>query len=159
MACRTRLKSFLDRKGISYLDIPHEAEYTSQETAEDTHTPGRKFAKTVVVRLNGQYALVVLPASRRLDLGKLKTALGVPGAELATEDEMRQIFPDSELGAEPPFGFLYGLPVVVTPDLAEDSWITFNAGTHEDAIRMKYQDFARLVRPLIVRCAPEGPAL
>ena len=158
MACRTRLKGFLDREGISYLDIPHEVEYTSQETAEDTHTPGGKFAKTVVVRLVGQFALVVLPASRRLDLEKLKTALGVPSAELATEDEMRQIFPDSELGAEPPFGFLYGLPVVVTPDLAEDGWITFNAGTHEDAIRMKYQDFARLVRPLIVRCAPEGRA-
>jgi Ala-tRNA(Pro) deacylase len=150
MASRTRLKTFLDQERVSYHDIPHETEYTSQETAEGTHTPGHKFAKTLVVRLDGRFAVVVLPAHHRLDLDKLRSALGAPDAELAKEDEMKRLFPDAEVGAEPPFGNLYGLPVLVSSALAAEDWITMNAGTHQDALRMKVADFLRLVQPSIL---------
>lgn len=151
MASRTRLKTFLDDERVLYHDIPHDVQYTSQETAADTHTPGRKFVKTVVVQIEGRYVLVVLPAHHRLDLEKFRLALGVTEVRLASEEDMRRLFPDAEVGAEPPFGNLYGLRVFASNDLAEDDWVTFNAGTHRDAIRMRYPDFVRLVHPSVLR--------
>lgn len=146
--CRTRLKGLLDEAGIPYRDVPHAERYTSQRTAEETHTPGRSFAKTVVVRLDGRFALVVLPAHRRLDLEKLKSALGARDAAIATEEEMKDLFPDAELGAEPPLGALYGLPVFASRALSAQESITFNAGTHRDAIRLRYSDFESLANPI-----------
>lgn len=147
MGSRTRLKAFLERERVAYHDIPHETEYTSQEAAAHTHTPGRKFAKSVVVRADGHYAVVVLPSPHHIDLEALRAAIGAREVELASEEEMKGLFPDAEVGAEPPLGNLYGLRVYVSPALIADDWITFNAGTHQDAIRMKYADFHRLVRP------------
>ena len=147
MACRTRLKALLDGEKVPYQHLRHDTEYTSQEIAADTHTPGKKFAKIVVLRIGSKFALIVLPAPHRIDLELFKAELQLSDAALATEEEMKSLFPDAEVGAEPPFGNLYGLPVYVSPTLAESDWITFNAGTHQDAIRMRYDDFVRLVQP------------
>ncbi len=97
--------------------------------------------------------MTVLPASRMVDFGTLKEALKARSISLAPEKDLEALFPETETGAIPPFGHFYGLEVVVDDSLALDEHITFNAGTHYEAIRMRYEDFARLVRPHIARFA------
>ena len=149
-AVSPRLTAFLEQSRTPFQKIHHTPDFTSQETAAHTNTRGREFAKTVVLRVDNQFALAVLPAHHRVDVEALRRWLNAQDIRLATEEEMRDLFPDCEVGAEPPMGALYEMPVYVSPILAGDEEITFNAGSHEDAIRMKYDDFARLNRPSII---------
>jgi Ala-tRNA(Pro) deacylase len=146
-----RLTSFLEQKAVPYEVIHHRRRYTAQRTAEEVHVPGIEFAKTVLVWLDGVPSMVVLPAHHHVDLDQLRHLTGARDVDLATEDEMVGLFPDCEVGAEPPFGNLYDLPVYVAAELAADEQITFNAGSHEEVIRMRYEDFERLVDPLLLR--------
>lgn len=145
-----RLTAFLEAQAVDYEAIHHRRDYTAQEAAAHTHTPGREFAKTVIVWVDGSYAMAVLPAHHLIDLDKLRRALGARDVKLASEEEMRELCPDCETGAVPPFGNLYNLPVYLSTDITADEQITFNAGTHEDAIRMRYADFERLVQPHVL---------
>ena len=145
----TRLKQYLDRENVPYQHDVHRTAYTAQEVAAEEHVPGKLVAKTVVVKADAQFAMAVLPASLRLDTAALKTALGAKEVRLATEFEFTGLFPDCDVGAMPPFGNLYGLSVYVDESLTVDPEIVFNAGTHQDTIRMTYADFARLVRPQV----------
>jgi Ala-tRNA(Pro) deacylase len=153
----TRLKRFLDDHGVRYVSIPHYPTYTAQETAASAHLRGREVAKTVMVTLDGTMAMVVLPATRRLDLARLEAAAGARQATLATEREFKDMFPDCDVGAMPPFGNLYGLRVFVDQSLAEDEHIAFNAGTHDELIQIDYRDFERLVEPTVASLAYERP--
>lgn len=153
MSVAARLKSFLDEKGIKYTLLTHSPAYTAQESAATLHVPGKELAKSVVVKCDGKLALAVLPASYRVNAKLLAEAAGAKKVELAGENEFSTTFPDCELGAMPPFGNLYGLPVYVDEVLAQDEEIVFNAGTHRDAVRMRYQDFAQLVTPGMARFA------
>lgn len=149
----TKLKRFLDEQGIAYQCIEHYPAYTAQETAAEAHIPGREVAKTVMVTLDGELAMVVLPANRMLSLELLERATGARTAEVASEVEFESRFPDCEPGAMPPFGNLYGLRVFVDESLAADEHIAFNAGTHRELVQMGYADFARLVTPTVGRYA------
>jgi Ala-tRNA(Pro) deacylase len=100
-----------------------------------------------MVHLDGRLAMVVVPAARRVHFGRLRQETGAAAAELATEAEFRDLFPDCEVGAMPPFGNLYGLEVYVDESLVTDSEIAFNAGTHTEVVRMPYAEFERLVSP------------
>jgi Ala-tRNA(Pro) deacylase len=142
------IKSFLNEQKIPYEIIHHHRDYTAQEAAADTHTKGRDFAKTVILFVDNKYVMAVLPAIHQVDLEKVKKELKAKVATLATEDEIAEICGDCEVGAMPPLGPLYKLPVYVSHHLAKDHLITFNAGTHEDAVRMMYSDFEKLVKPL-----------
>lgn len=142
-----KLKEFLDREGVKYVAISHSRAYTAQEVAASAHVPGREMAKTVVISLDGRMAMVVLPANHRVDLTQLKESVGARRAELANEAEFTALFPECEVGAMPPFGNLFGMPVFVEDSLAADEEIAFNAGTHTELLRMNYRDFERLVQP------------
>jgi Ala-tRNA(Pro) deacylase len=145
-----RLQSFLDEHAVAYETIHHRRDYTAQEAAAHTHTPGKEFAKTVILWVDGGYAMAVLPAHHMVDLDKLREALGAKEVKLASEDEIRELCPDCEAGAVPPFGNLYNLPVYLSEAMTDDERITFNAGSHEDAIRMMYKDFEKLVQPKVM---------
>jgi Ala-tRNA(Pro) deacylase len=145
------LREFLDRNRIKYVTISHSPAHTAQEVAASAHIPGRAMAKTVIVKLDGRLAMAVLPASEMIDLELLADAAFAQRAELADENEFRDRFPGCELGAMPPFGNLYGMDVYVADSLAEDDEIAFNAGSHTEVIRMQYPDYARLVKPRILR--------
>ena len=145
-----KLKEFLDSRNVKYVTITHSASYTAQEVAASAHVPGKELAKTVVVKLDGKMALAVLPASFRVNLDLLKKTTGAGSLELATEDEFRDRFPGCDLGAMPPFGNLYDMPVYVSELLAEDDEIAFNAGSHTELIRLAYADFERLVQPKVL---------
>jgi Ala-tRNA(Pro) deacylase len=147
------IKNYLNSLGTPYEIVPHPRDYAAQYTAADTHTPGRKFAKCVLVWVDNYYAMVVLPADHRLDFDRFRTILGAKDTGLVREEEMRRLFPDCEVGAEPPFGRLYELPVYMATPIADDDAITFNAGTHDEAIRMSVDDFERITDPSVIDCS------
>ena len=148
MSISIRLKNFLDENQIPYSVMTHIRAYTAQGAAATMQISGKELAKTVVLSTGEEMILAVLPAPNHVRLDKLADAMGKP-VRLATEQEFSTLFPDCEPGAMPPFGSLYNLPVYVDESLAADEAIVFNAGTHRDAIRMRYTDFVRLAKPTI----------
>jgi Ala-tRNA(Pro) deacylase len=149
MAC-AKLQEYLDSQQVRYVSIKHSPAFTAQEIAASAHIPGEDVAKVVVVKLDGEMALVVLPAPEMVRLNHLKAELGVGEAEIASESEFKDRFPDCEVGAMPPFGNLYEMETLVEESLAGDHEIAFNAGTHTELIRMAYADYERLVRPRLL---------
>jgi len=102
-----KLKDFLDKENIKYVTIYHSVAYTAQEIAASVHVKGKEMAKTVMVKLDGKMAMAVLPASHQVDFEHLKRASGVQDSMLATEKELKDLFPGCDIGAMPPFGNLY----------------------------------------------------
>lgn len=151
MSVPQRLKAFLDSSDVPYESLSHSATYTAQGTATMMQISGKEVAKTVVLcagALGEETVLAVLPGPRHVKFDKLEAVVGKP-VRLATEEEFSRLFPDCELGAMPPFGALYNLPVYLDQSLAKDQQVIFNAGTHHDAVRMTYEDFVRLAEPKI----------
>jgi Ala-tRNA(Pro) deacylase len=148
-----KLTALLERNRIHYKVVKHPTAYTSQGVAAALHVAGREVAKTVVLKIDGRYGLAVLPAPYHVDLGRFGAAAGAQTVTLASERELATLFEGCELGAEPPFGDLYGLPVWVDATLARDPSIVFNGGSHTDAVRITYQDFVRLAKPTVARFA------
>lgn len=145
-----KLKAFLDSRGVKYVCVQHSPAYTAPEVAASAHVPGGDFAKTVMVKIDGRMTMVVLPAHRRIVLSELRDMLPSGMVELATEDEFVNRFPDCEVGAMPPFGNLYDVPVYIDSSLASRPEIAFNAGTHREIITMASDDFAELVHPIVM---------
>ena len=150
-----RLKEFLDSHNIKYVIISHSRAFTAQETATSAHIPGKELAKTVMVKMNGKMAMAVLPASSKIDFDLLEKATRSGKVEIASEKEFKDMFPECEVGAMPPFGNLYGMDVFVAESLTEDEEISFNAGSHRELVKMAYKDFERLVKPKIVKFSVE----
>jgi len=142
-----RCLEFLDRSRINYAHTKHPRVFTAAETAFAEHVSPHKLAKTVVYATAQGYGLAVVPADCLINLETLGAFLNDPDIRLASEAEMAQLFPECELGAMPPIGNLFHLPVIVDTSVAEQEFIAFNAGTHEDVIHMSYGDFRRLVNP------------
>jgi Ala-tRNA(Pro) deacylase len=147
------LKEFLDENKIKYVIVTHSTAYTAQEVAALTHTKGKDFAKTVIVMLDGKLAMAVIPASYQVDMTRLKDGARASTVALASESEFRTRFPGCETGAMPPFGNLFDMPVFVDESLTEDTEIAFNAGSHNELMRLSYEDFERLVKPKALKFA------
>lgn len=142
-----RLSSFLKKQNVKYELIPHPETYTAQETAAAEHVSGKQLAKVVMLKADGRYLMAVLPAASKLSLPKFRQLVGAKEVRLATEQEFKELFPDCEVGAMPPFGDLYELPFFVDMALADNPFIVFNAGTHRDTVRMRYRDYAKIAQP------------
>lgn len=145
-----KLKEYLDKEKIKYISIMHSTAYTAQEVAASAHITGRELAKTVIVELDGRMAMAVLPANRKIVLQDLREVTGSDEVKFASEEQFKAKFPECETGAMPPFGNLYGMDVYVAQSLTDNDEIAFNAGSHTEVIRMKFQDFERLVKPKVV---------
>lgn len=152
MPCQ-KLKDFLDRNEIKYELIHHPTTYTAQLTAASSHVAPEELAKTVMVNRDGKLAMAVVPSSKRVDITALHTTSGASSMRLASELEFKQQFPDCDAGAMPPFGNLYGMDVFVDEALTHDKRIAFNAGSHDELVRVAYADFECLVRPRVLRFA------
>ncbi|MHC4982164.1 MAG: aminoacyl-tRNA deacylase [Planctomycetota bacterium] len=148
-----KIEDYLKENGVAYELHEHPPAYTAQELAAEEHVSGNMFAKAVVVHTKKGCALCALPASCMLDMKKVAKVLKSKKVRLADETEMAKLFPDAEVGAEPPFGNLYELPTIVDERLAEGNEIVFQAGTHRHAIKMKYDDYASLVKPTVADVA------
>lgn len=147
----TKLKNYLDEHNVQYESINHAPANTAQEIAARAHVSGKNMAKTVMVKVNGDLAMAILPADRKVNFVLLQDTMNNRNIELATEQEFRDAFPGCELGAMPPFGNLFNMDVYVDKSLTGESEIIFNAGTHSELVRMDYKDFERLAKPKIVQ--------
>ena len=153
MMCKERLEAYLREQQAPFEEQHHRVAYTAQDVAAIEHISNKLMAKVVMVFADGRLTMLVLPASHRIDLTRVGPATGAKEVFLAGEREIATAFPDCEIGAMPPFGNLYGVPVYVDRLLAEDETIVFQAGTHVDTLSMKYADYARLVQPKVVEFA------
>lgn len=149
MTILRRLKDYLDSKKVRYEVLTHEEAYTATQIAHALHVPGKELAKVVMVKIGEKFVMTVLPSTWKVDLKRLKEVFRASHVRLATEEEFKGLFPDCDIGAMPPFGNLYGLEVYVDRSLTEDEEMVFQAGTHREAIRMRYQDFATLAGPAV----------
>ena len=145
----SRLTDYLRENQVDYRTVQHAPTYTAQQTAASAHVPDRELAKPVMVKLDDELAMAVVPASERVHLGLLREATGAKEVRLASESEFRDRFPDCELGAMPPFGNLFGMRLYVSETLTHDDRIAFNAGSHTELMTLSYDDFARLTQPCI----------
>jgi len=145
-----KLKEYLDANHVKYVSIIHSKAYTAQEVAASAHVSGKVMAKTVIVELDGKMGMAVLPANRKIVLQDLREITGCEQLRFASEEQFKQIFPDCETGAMPPFGNLYGMDVYVAESLSQNEEIAFNAGSHVEVIKLPYVDFERLVQPKVV---------
>jgi len=144
----TKLREFLDSHDIKYVTVSHSKAFTAQEVAESAHISGKELAKTVIVKLDDTLAMAVLPASLIIDLDLLQRATGASQLTIATEGEFREVFPECETGAMPPFGNLYQMNTFVDQRLREDEEIAFNACSHTELIKMSFGDFEKLANPI-----------
>lgn len=144
MSISATVRNYLETSNAAYQLVSHPRTYTSTETAEAAHVPGDFLVKSVVVRGNGDYALVLLPSTHRIDLGALHERLGHLFG-LADEPDIRRIFSDCETGSVPPFGQMYGLEVLVDDSLLERDEIYFEGGDHEELVQVSGDDFGRLI--------------
>ncbi|WNJ18652.1 YbaK/EbsC family protein [Pontibacter sp. G13] len=148
-----KIKALLADRGIDYDIIRHSRAFTSQKAAAAAHVPGWSFAKTVIADVEGQITMLVLPAACRVDFDKVREALGTQEVKLCSEREFRDLFPESELGAMPPLGNLYDIPVWVDSTLTDREKIAFMAGSHSELVRIPYADFEAIVQPHVASFA------
>jgi Ala-tRNA(Pro) deacylase len=148
MGIPTRLIDFLDESKVRYEILHHPEAFTSHELAAIEHVKGKDRAKVVMVRTGAEIVMAVLPTDRRIDLEKLGRITGRPTA-MAEEVEFKPLFPDCAIGTMPPFGHLYGVTTYLDPSVADADRLVFEAGTHSDAIKMKYPDYERLAKPIV----------
>ncbi|MGE5681742.1 MAG: aminoacyl-tRNA deacylase [Bacillota bacterium] len=145
-----KLKDFLEKSEVKYTDIIHPLTFSAQETAAKSHVKGREFAKTVLILINDSMVMTVLPASHLIDFPKLKKTLRIDDIRLASETEFKMKFPDCEVGAMPPLGNLYGMDVYFSESLLVNRSVTFNAGTHTEAISIKVSELVRIINPKVL---------
>ena len=147
MPIPAHISRFLEAQHVEYQAYRHSPAYTAQGLAQVQHVSGRKVAKVVMVKADNDLLMAVVPASYRVDLEKLGAILNSERTRLATEEEFKDAFPDCELGAMPPLGNIYHIDVWIDEKLKTQPFISFNAGTHADAIQMAFADFEKLVQP------------
>ena len=149
MEIPAKLIQFLNQNKVRYQLLHHPEAFTAQELAAIEHVKGKNHAKVVMVKAgDGQSLMAVLPADRRVDLEKLDQLTG-QRTLLATEADFKALFPDCAVGTMPPFGNLYNVNTYVDQSLTDAEFIVFEAGTHADAIKMGYADYARLAKPTV----------
>jgi Ala-tRNA(Pro) deacylase len=146
----SKLTEYLDSQNVQYSVIEHPSAYTAQEIAASASIPGQQMAKTVMIKIDGKMAMAVLPAPERVNFAALIAFTGAERVELASEQDFKDMFPDCELGAMPPFGNLYGMPIYAAESLAEEVDIAFCGGTHTELVRMSFNDFERLAKPNVL---------
>ncbi len=146
MTLDKKTKNYLKEKHVGYQIMQHSLAYTAMEIAGAQHVPGKQMIKSVIVKANNRNIMCVLCSTHLINFTKLKKILNVDDLYLANENEIESLFPDIEIGAEPPFGDLFGLEVYIDRAVSENDDIVFNAGTHTETIKMRYSDFAHLAR-------------
>jgi Ala-tRNA(Pro) deacylase len=153
MAVKAAVQEFLRRANVPYAVYPHTPAFTAADEADVMGVPERDWAKVVVCFADREPIQAVVPANYAVDLDRLRVVAGASAIRLADEEELEWLFPDCELGAMPPFGPMYRQRVFVDETLTAEDDIVFNAGTHGDAVAMKYMDFDAMTNPIVGRFA------
>jgi len=150
----TKLQNHLDNAGVTYTRHPHALAYTSQEIAQRVHVPGREMLKSVMLKADeNQLIMMVLSANDTVDLDALRREIGSRVVRLASETEFQDAFPTCKPGAMPPFGNIFNIPTYCEEDVSKNREVEFNAGTHDETIRMKFDDYQKAAMPLMFHFA------
>lgn len=155
MAIAGKIKQYLDDQGMPYETTDHKEVFTTAEEAKAIGVPPDHVAKTLVIKTSDGEVLAILPASSRLDMHKLRDVLDDNHARLATEDEMGNEYTDFELGAVPPLGDLFGIPVYLDERLGQADEVVFSGGTHRDSVKMSGEDFLKVTHPVVADLVKE----
>jgi Ala-tRNA(Pro) deacylase len=148
-----QLESLLQNHNIPYEMHRHPPTYTAQQLAQVEHVPGRMVAKPVIVKGRSGFCMCVLPAPKHLDMNRLGQVMGDTDVRLAMESELANLFPDCELGAEPAIGSIYGIPTIIDERLEDDEYVFTSAGTHENCIKLRREDWSRLCNAVVANIA------
>jgi len=140
---------FLREQQVPFSVHHHAPAFSAQRLAKVEHVPGRMVMKVVIVMAADRLVMLCLPAICRVNMLRVMDAVGTDDVRLAREGEFAAAFPDCEIGAMPPIGNLYRMPVIADRLLLADDRIIFPAGTHTETFEMAYTDFARIVRPMV----------
>ena len=149
MSMCIKLKKYLDSKNVDYEITHHKVVYTAQELAECLHVPGKVMTKVVMIKAGEKDVMTVMPACRKVDVQRLKEIFKLDDVRIEKEEEFMNLFPECDVGALPPLGNLYGLDVYMDSSLTDDEYILIQTGDNKEAVRIKYEDFARLVNPKV----------
>jgi Ala-tRNA(Pro) deacylase len=141
---------YLAAQQVAFETIHHPPAFSAQKRAKYLHVPGKRVAKSVLLRSPHGFLLAVLPASRHIDTDRLAEALDGP-VRLASDDEIADVFLDCARGVVPPFGLRYGLGTILDDSIDPEDWIIFESNTNVEAIRMRCRDFERLELPRRLR--------
>lgn len=145
-----RVTDYLDRKRVHYETHRHEPTFTAQQMAAVEHEPGMKVAKPVVVQADGRFYMCVLPACCKVDLNVLRRELDAGEVQLASEQDMASLFPDCQLGAEPPLGNVFGMGTLLDKSLSDQDYIVFQSGRHDESVKVNVSDYKELVEPRVL---------
>lgn len=160
MATPIWIRRMLEARGIAFEELEHPEAFTSQEVAHQEHTSGHRVAKVVVAMVDDNPFELILPASRHVDLERVRMVLGAQKVRLASEEEMARFFTDCEVGAVPPLRHWEGVGVLMDRSLTIAGDILFQAGTHRDAVRLNFRDWYEMVKPQVGSFSePMEPAL
>jgi Ala-tRNA(Pro) deacylase len=149
MATPMWIREMLTRRGVDFEETHHPLTFTAQDVAQLEHFSGHRVAKVVVIMADDKPVELILPASRRVDFDRVRLVLGAGKVRLASEDEMTAYFADCEVGAVPPLRHWENVPVLMDPTLQVQGDILFQAGTHQDAVRLNFQEWYELVQPQV----------
>jgi len=144
------LTQYLKQNRVAFELHKHRPTFTAQQMAAVEHIPGMNVAKPVVVKADGEYYMCVLPACYKIDLELLRRQLGAEEIRLVEENDLANIFPDCELGAEPPFGMMFGLTTILEQSLESKHFIVCQTGKHDESVRLTMKDFQRLEKPKVI---------
>ncbi|MCP3102637.1 YbaK/EbsC family protein [Myxococcus sp. K15C18031901] len=144
-----RIIQYLERSRVPFDRRPHPKAITAQALAASLHVSGFEVAKTVMLQARDRLWMCVVSAADTVNLDRFSRLTGASQLRLAEESEFAHLFPECEIGAEPPFGLLYGLPVVVDAHLRDAGRLLFRAGSHAEALEMRFDDFMNLEAPLL----------
>jgi Ala-tRNA(Pro) deacylase len=139
----------LEQRGVAFEEMHHREVFTAQEVAQSEHISGHRLAKVVVVIADGRPIELVIPASRRIIVERLKRILGVRELRLATEAEMDRIFNDVDTGAIPALRHWRDVEVIMDESMRVDGEIVLQGGTHRDTLRLAFSDWYDMVQPKV----------
>lgn len=142
MPIPAKLKNYLDKNKINYEEIKHKTVYTVHDKAETMKKKLKEIAKTLALKADKKYILVVLPADARLDLAKLKNLLGVKKLEIIKETVLSKVF-KIKPGTHVPFGTYHKIPVFVDKALLKSRVVIASAGSYTDSVKIKTKDLLR----------------
>ena len=142
-----QIKEYLEKKHVKYATINHPTAYTASQTAQAAHIPGKQMIKVVVIKADEKLAIVALPAHENIDINALRKLTKAKKVVLAHEYEFNEQFPGCDVGAMPPFGELFKMEVYMAESLTKQNWLACNAGSHSDLLKIKGDEFLKLVHP------------
>ena len=143
------IQHFLEVERVPFDVLPHRSTHSAESLARSLDVPSDNVAKSVLLKVDGEFILGVIPASHLVSMPRLKECMAATSVELATEDELAEVFLDCDRGVAPPFGKSYGLRTIVDRSLTEDEHIVFEGNSHDEAIYVRYQDYAKIENPRI----------